>query len=183
MRISGKRHFIKKKFEAQKRYRTNQYIRVPEVRLIDENGQNIGVISTAEALALAQERGLDLVEVSPLANPPVAKIINYSKLKYQEEKERRKGRAKQKKVEVKGVRLSLRIGQHDVEVRLKQAQKFLADGNKVRIEIILRGREKGRADLARKNINNFIEALNQIKPVKVEQPLSALGGKLSIIIA
>lgn len=184
MRISGKRRRANKaKAEQQKRYRVNQYIRIDKVRLIDENGQNIGVVDTAQALAMSQEKGLDLVEVFPLAKPPVAKIIDYSKMKYQEEKERRKGRVKQKKVEVKGIRLSLRIGKHDQEVRINQAQKFLADGNKVKIEMILRGRERGRMDLAKKNINEFIDTLNKAQPVKVEQSLSAQGGKLSVLIS
>ncbi|MBN1778763.1 MAG: translation initiation factor IF-3 [Candidatus Buchananbacteria bacterium] len=183
MRISRKRHQANKyKAEQAKRYHINQHIRAEQVRLIDENGDNVGVVDTSQALAMAQEKDLDLVEVFPLAKPPVAKILDYSKMKYQEEKIKRKGKAQQKKVEIKGIRLSLRIGQHDKDFRIKQAEKFLEDGDKVRIEMILKGREKGHVDLARKNIQQFVDSLNQIKEVKVEQPLSVQGGKLSIIV-
>jgi translation initiation factor IF-3 len=182
LRISGKRHY-RRPAPVIHRYRVNQFIRVPQVRLVDETGANVGVTDTAKALAMAQERGLDLVEVSPVAKPPVAKILDYSKMKYQEEKERRKVKAKQKKVEIKGIRLSLRIGKHDTEVRLKQAQRFIEEGNKVKIEMILRGRERGHMDLARKNIQEFIEMLKQTQPVKIEQALTSQGGKLSVLVS
>lgn len=180
MRISRKRPHHKR--VQIKRYRTNDYIRSAQVRLIDETGENVGVVDTAQALAQAREKGLDLVEVSPLANPPVAKIVDYSKLKYQEEKERRKEKAKQKKVEVKGIRLSLRIGTGDKEVRLKQAIKFLNQEDKVKIEMILRGRERQHTDLAKKIINKFIDSLNQEVETTIEQPLNVQGAKLSVII-
>ena len=181
MRISRKRPKYDK--SKQKRYKTNQYIRVPEVRLVAEDGENIGVISTEKALSMAREQGLDLVEVSPLAKPPVAKIIDYSKMKYQEEKERRKEKAKQKKVEIKGIRLSLRIGSGDLLTRLKSAEKFLNQDDKVKIEIILRGRERRHMDLAREIINKFIASLNEIIPVGIEQSMSVQGGKLSILVS
>jgi len=181
MRISRKKPRYKK--EQQKRYRTNQYIRVPEVRLVDETGENIGVIETRKALAMAQEKGLDLVEVSPLAKPPVAKIVDYSKMKYQEEKERRKEKAKQKKVEVKGIRLSLRIGEGDKSVRVKQAVKFLGQDDKVKIEIILRGRERQHKQLAKEIINKFIETINEEIQTNIEQPINIQGGKISVLIA
>lgn len=181
MRISRRRPGYKP--NLQKKYRTNQYIKSPQVRLIDETGQNIGVVSTSEALTMAQERGLDLVEVSPLAQPPVVKIINYNKLKYQEEKERRKEKAKQKKIEVKGIRLSLRISDHDKEVKAKQAEKFLKQEDKIKIEMILKGRERQHFNLAREIINKFINSINQLVETVVEQPLNVQGGKLSVVIA
>lgn len=180
MRISKKQsHFHK----PEKRYRTNAFIRVPQVRVIDEDGQNLGVMDTSEALATAQERGLDLVEVSPLAQPPVVKITNFSKLRYQEEKERRKEKAKQKKVEVKGIRLSLRISDHDKEVRVHQAEKFLSQDDKVKVDLILKGRERQHANLAKDIIHKFIESINQLVPTVIEQPLSIQGGKFSVLIA
>lgn len=183
MRISRRRFYRRIKVEVpQHRYKVNEWIKAPEVRLVDENGAHVGVIPTAQAIAMARERELDLVEVSPLANPPVAKILNYNKLKYEEGKERKREKAKQKKVETKGIRLSLRISPHDTETRLVQAQKFLGDNDKVRIEMILRGRERQHKDLAEKIIQNFIDNVHQTIPVKVEQGLSALGGKLSTII-
>lgn len=151
--------------------------------MIDEKGLHVGVLPTPQALALARERGLDLIEVSPLAQPPVAKILDFNKLKYEVGKERKREKAKQKRIEVKGVRLSLRIGKHDTETRLQQAQKFLADNDKVKIEMILRGRERQHKDLAERIIQTFIATLNQTIPVKVEQGLSAQMGKLSTVIA
>ena len=180
MRISRRKTFHKP--EIFRRYHVNQFIRTPQVRLIDENGKNLGVVATSQALSMAQEKGLDLVEVSPLAQPPVAKIINYSKLKYQEEKERRKEKAKQKKIEVKGIRLSLRISPHDIEIRLNQAKKFIGLDDKVRVEMLLKGRERQHFQQAREIINKFVADLNELIPVNLEQPLAAQGGKLSVLI-
>ena len=181
LRISRRKP--KPQYVEQKDHRRNNAIRVPEVRLIDETGQNHGVVTTSKALAMAYERGLDLVEVSPLAQPPVAKILDFSKLRYQEEKERRKERAKQKKVEVKGVRLSLRIGDHDLETRITQAEKFLSEGNRVRAELILRGRERRHTSLATEIIKEFVSKLNAIIPVQTEEDVSIQGGKLAIIVS
>jgi len=180
LRISRRKTFHKP--EIFRRYHVNQFIRTPQVRLIDENGENLGVVATSQALSMAQEKGLDLVEVSPLAQPPVAKIINYSKLKYQEEKERRKEKAKQKKIEVKGIRLSLRISPHDIEIRLNQAKKFIGLDDKVRVEMLLKGRERQHFQQAREIINKFVADLNELIPVNLEQPLAAQGGKLSVLI-
>ncbi|NUM25690.1 MAG: translation initiation factor IF-3 [Candidatus Buchananbacteria bacterium] len=181
MRISRKKPRYNQ--VQNKRHRTNQYIRSEQVRLIDENGENIGIVTTAKALEMARDLGLDLVEVSPLANPPVAKILNYSKLKYQEEKERRKEKAKQKKVETKGIRLSLRISEHDTDVRIKQAQKFLTNEDKVKLEILLKGRERQHQDLAKEIIDKFIQKVGEAVPVVIEQPLNRLGSKLQVVIA
>lgn len=184
MRISGKkRRQLRQQHIVKHRYKSNEYIKSPRLQVIDENGTMVGEMDTKEALALARERGYDLVEVSPVANPPVAKILDYSKMRYQEEKERKQQKVKQKKVGIKGIRLSLRIGQHDMEVRAKQALKFFEEGHKVKIEMILRGREKGHIDLAKKNVNEFIALLQAEKPVKVETPVSVQGGRLSVILS
>jgi translation initiation factor IF-3 len=182
LRISNKRAKFNNN-NLSRRYRTNNFIRVPEVRLIDEDGQNLGVMPTSQALALAQERGLDMIEVSPLAQPPVVKIANFSKLKYQAEKERRKEKAKQKKIEIKGIRLSLRISEHDIDVRVHQAAKFLGVDDKVKIEMLLRGREMQHANLAYEIIKKFVEAVNQLIPTIIEQPLGRQGSKISVVIA
>jgi translation initiation factor IF-3 len=167
----------------EKNYRINHQIKIPQVRLIDEKGTAVGIVSTSEALSMAQDRGLDLIEVSPLANPPVAKIVDYSKMKYLEEKEKRKEKAKQKKVETKGIRLSFRISEHDTAVRVKQAIKFLNQGDKVKLEMLLRGRERQHAELARKNMEAFIEAVSQEVVHTVEQPLTMQGGRFSVVFA
>ncbi len=119
------------------------------------------------------------MEVSPLANPPVCKLIDFGKFKYQQEKAEQKSKHKQKKVELKGVRLTLKMGEHDLEVRIKQASKFLAKGDKVRIEMRLRGREMAHQDLAREKIKKFIESLGE---VALEQPLQKQGRLFSVII-
>jgi len=182
LRISRRRHKFQPKIE-EKTHRANLQIKVPQVRLIDEAGANLGVMDTSAALRLALERGLDLVEVSPLANPPVVKIVDYNKLKYQEEKERHKERAKAKKIEVKGIRLTLRIGAHDREVRLKQAEEFLKDGDKVKVEMILRGRENQHAVLAKEIVNKFVASINSLIPITVESPLAYQGGRIGVLVA
>lgn len=162
-------------------YRVNGQIRVPEVRLIDENSQPAGIVSITQALQQAQAAGLDLVEVSPKAEPPVAKIIDYGQFKYQKEKELKAQKIKQKTGEIKGLRLSLRIGEHDEQIRINQARKFLAEDNKVKLEIILRGRERQFTNQGRENMERFVKELGD--SVKVEQPFAAQGGKLSMVIA
>lgn len=162
-------------------FRANERIRVPQVRLIDATGTMIGVVDTPAALRAAEEAGLDLVEVSPKAEPPVCRILDYGSFKYQIEKEDRARKAKQKATELKGVRLSLRIGKHDMTIRLTQAREFLADNQKVKIELPLRGREKAHGDQARVVLNEFVAELGD--SVKVEQPTSWQAGRLSIIVA
>jgi translation initiation factor IF-3 len=162
-------------------FKINRDIRSADVRLIDEKGENIGVVSTAEALQRAESLEMDLVEVSPLANPPVAKILNFHAFKYQHEKEVQRQKARQKKQEMKGVRLSLRIGQHDQNVRLDQARRFLADGDKLKVELPLRGRENQHADLAGQVVQTFIDELKKEFTIIIEQPLQKQGGRLSLI--
>ena len=163
-------------------YWINEQIRAPEVRVIDENGQNLGVMAIADAVRTARERELDLVEVFPKAAPPIAKILDYGKFLYQKDKEARKQKAKAKKVEIKGIRLSLRISPHDRDVRLNQSKEFLESGDKVRIEIILKGRERQYGNTAREVANQFINALNNLVSTKIEQPLSFQGGRLSVTV-
>ena len=122
---------------------------------------------------------MDLVEVSPLSQPPVCKFIDFGKFKYQQEKAEQKSKHKQKKVELKGLRLTLKMGDHDMEVRSKQTTKFLTKGDKVKIEMRLRGREMAHQDLAKEKITKFIEALGDIK---IEQPLTRQGRLYSVII-
>lgn len=129
---------------------------------------------------LAKEKGLDLVEISPKANPPVAKILDFGQFKYELKKREQKDRIKRKKSEIKGIRLSLRIGQHDKELRIRQAKKFLDQGHKVKIEMILKGRERAYFDRAKEIINQFIESLGNIK---TEQPITRQGGNLITIIS
>ena len=158
----------------------NHQIRVPEVRLIDENNQQVGIVRLQDALRMARERELDLVEVSPVAQPPVCRIVDFGKLIYQQERQSRQLRTKQKRVEVKGIRLSLKIGQHDTEVRQVQSRKFLEAGHKVKIELILRGRENAHQERAREIIRDFIASLGD--GIVVEQAMSKLGNRIITII-
>lgn len=164
-------------------YKANEEITAETVRVVDENSQPLGVLKTADAVKIAQERGLDLVEVSPKADPPVCRIQDYGHFKYQKEKEVRKQKAQSKEVEVKGIRLSVRIGEHDLDVRRQQAVKFLERGDKLRIEIVLRGRERAHAGLAREIIENFIKKLQEQFPLRIEQAVTKQDTRMTAIVA
>jgi translation initiation factor IF-3 len=129
--------------------RTNDSIRVREVRLIDEEGQNVGVIETSEALERAVAAGLDLVEVSPDADPPVCKILDFGKFKYQEQKKAAEARKKQKTVDVKEIKMRPNIDQHDYDVKMKSMRRFFDDGDKVKVTLRFRGREMAHQQIGR----------------------------------
>ncbi len=148
--------------------------------LIDENNENLGTLSTDEARRIAQERGYDLVEVNPKANPSVCKLLDYGAYMYQLEKQERKAKAKQKKTEVKGIRLSYKIGKHDREVKLRNSARFLDQGHKVKIEMLLRGREMAHKDMGQEMIQNFVKELGE--GIEIEQPISKQGRKYFVII-
>lgn len=129
--------------------------------MIDEDGKNLGTMETPEALKLAQERGLDLIEIAPTVNPPVCRIMDFGKFKYEREKGEREHGKKQKEVEIKGIRIGFTTGKHDLELRAKQAREFLAEGDKVRIDMRLRGREKAHGQLAFQKFNEFLEMIGE----------------------
>ncbi len=164
-------------------YRANEQIRVPEIRLIDENGAALGVMKTSDALALAREREFDLVEVSPKAQPPVCKLLDFGTFKYQKAKEQQAQKAHAKKVDVKGVRLSVKMGAHDLETRKKKALDFLESGHKIKLEIRMRGREKAHGELAFQRITDFVKLLEETYPVVIEQAPSRQGGNVNAVIA
>ncbi|MFA6391625.1 MAG: translation initiation factor IF-3 [Patescibacteria group bacterium] len=161
--------------------RKNSFIRATEVLLIDEQGNKLGTVPIAEAQQMAIDQGIDLVEVSTGATPPVCKLVDFGKYQYRKDKAERKQKAKQKKVEIKGIRLTLKIGKHDIDVRLKQASKFLDQGDKVKIEMMLKGREKAHFDLAKEIFENFHASLGDT--ILIEQPIVRKGAKLISIIA
>jgi translation initiation factor IF-3 len=140
----------------------NQFIKVPEIRLVDFNGTMIGVMKTSDALAKAQEEGLDLVEISPQANPPVCRIINFSKFKYEMEKKEKEARKKQKNSHLKEVRIRSRISEHDLEVKIKHAREFIAGGDKVQLTALFSGREMQHKDLGIKIMDRIRESLSDI---------------------
>jgi len=160
----------------------NEKIRSPELLVIDENSVQLGVMPTRKALELAKQRDLDLVEVSPQGNPPVAKIMDYGQFKYQQDKQEHRQKAKQKKTETKGIRLSVRISDHDLDVRLKRGQKFLENGDKIKVEVTLRGREMQHQDLAREMLQKFIEETEKLVPINLEQKITKQGRTYSIIL-
>jgi translation initiation factor IF-3 len=126
---------------------------------------------------------MDLIEVSTKAVPPVCKLMDFSAFKYQKEKEMRKQRAQSKEVDVKGIRLSLRIGAGDLEIRKNQAIKFLEQGDKIKIELILRGREKAYTSRAEDIVDAFLDAIRAETTIRVESPLSKMDGRMNVIVA
>lgn len=147
----------------------NNQIRSPKVRVIDETEKQLGIIDLAEALRTAQERKLDLIQITEKVDPPVCKIMDYGKYLYWLQKKEKN--VKHHCGEVKGIRLSFNISVHDMEMRVHQAEKFLKEGDRIRIQMILRGREKGLNDFARGKFNQFLEMLNKIVPIKAEGEL------------
>ncbi len=170
--------------EQGKPFRVNLQIRVPQVFLIDESGASIGIMDLGKALVKAQEVGMDLVEVNPKANPPVVKIIDFGQFKYKKEKEAQRQKVSQRKIEIKGIRLSVRISQHDFEIRLDQARKFLAKGDKLKVELGLKGRERQHPEKAYEIISRFIQELKNTPDfhIETEQDLTKQDGRYNIIL-
>jgi translation initiation factor IF-3 len=155
--------------------RVNNQIRVPQVQVIDDQGGQLGVMATFEALKLARERDLDLVEVNPNSQPPMAKIMDYGKYVYQKEKQEKKSSKKQKDQDLKTVRIGFKTGQHDMEFRAKQIEEFLRAGHAVKIELTLRGREKALAELGRKKLINFMTIIKEVHTVQEQIKKSPFG--------
>ncbi len=149
-----------------KKTRTNKEIRVPRVRVIDENGSQIGIMNTMEALRLAEERELDLVEVAPTAKPPVCRIIDYGKFQYQQSKKVRELRKKQHIIHVKEVKLTPITEEHDIQFKQKHIRKFLSEGNKVKITVRFRGRQLAHRDLGQEKLDRFILELEDLAVVE-----------------
>jgi len=149
--------------------------------LIDQNGNAHPNIATSEALRMAMDAELDLVEVNPTAEPPVCKIMDYGQYQYQQARAAQESKQKSKKTETKGLRLSFKIGSGDLLTRKKQAEKFLSKGNKIRIEMMLRGREKQHTALAIDKVKAFIASIEP-EP-KVELPVNKKGNTISAIIS
>ncbi|MCX8132917.1 MAG: translation initiation factor IF-3 [Roseococcus sp.] len=146
--------------------RVNEEIRVPQVRLIDENGEMVGVMSIRDALYRAYQAGLDLLEISPNAVPPVCKITDYGKFKYEQQKKASEARKKQKIVEIKEIKVRPNIDDHDYEVKMKQARSFISEGDKVKVTLRFRGREMAHQELGVKLLERIRTELADM--VKVE---------------
>ncbi|MCR5005965.1 MAG: translation initiation factor IF-3 [Clostridiales bacterium] len=139
----------------------NEEIRDREVRLIDENGEQLGIVTSKEALDMAHEKDLDLVKIAPQANPPVCKIMNYSKYRFDQNKREKEARKKQKIVEVKEVRMTPNTEEHDLNTKVKSAVKFLKNGDKVKVSVRFRGRELSRTEIGKVVLDQFAERISE----------------------
>ncbi len=163
---------------TKNQHQLNGEIRDREVRVISSSGEMLGVMSPREAIRLAEDEGLDLVKISPTAIPPVCKIMDYGKFKFEQAKKAKEN--KQKVVELKEVQLSMTIDVGDINVKAKQATKFLEQGNKVKVTIRLRGRQMAHANLAKDVIMNFCDMLKEV--AVIEKPLNLEGRNLILIL-
>ncbi len=165
----------------QKKYWVNNQIRAREVRLIDEKGENKGVVPIEEALAAARMVGFDLIEITSKVIPPVCKIMDYGKFKYAEEKAERKQRSKQKGDEVKSIRIGFMFGAHDLEIRAAKIDEFLKEDYKIKIEMPLKGRQKKFGDLAAQKFEEFLKKIKT--PYKIVQfPKRTPQGFIAMIV-
>jgi translation initiation factor IF-3 len=161
--------------------RINEDIRVREVHLIDKDGHNLGNVVISEALAKAQEAGLDLVEISPNATPPVVKILDYGKYKYQEQKKQAEARKKQKVVEVKEVKFRPMIDDHDYDVKMRSMHRFFEEGDKVKVTLRFRGREMAHQELGVQLLNRLKEDTSKL--AKVESEPRVEGRQMVMVLA
>jgi len=163
---------------AKKFYRINQYIQAREVRVVDEQGKQIGVIPLNQALEQARQKGLDLVEVAPQAQPPVCKIIDFKKFKFLQSKKKQEEKKKAKKVELKEIRLRPFIAENDFNFRMARAEEFLLDGNKVKVVVRFKGRQMTKKEFGYQLLKKVVERLNSL--AKVEMEPKFLGRQLEI---
>ena len=158
----------------------NEQIRDREVRLIGENGEQLGIMSAKEAYFKAQEAGLDLVKIAPAAKPPVCKIIDYGKFRYEQSRKEKEAKKKQKTVEIKEVRLSPNIDTNDLNTKVNNARKFISKGNKVKVTLRFRGREMAHVQQSRHILDDFAELLTDI--AVVEKPAKLEGRNMSMVL-
>jgi|TARA_Y100001947_G_scaffold108557_1_gene93042 translation initiation factor IF-3 len=149
--------------------------------LIDVDGEQLGVVSTSDALERAEESGLDLMEVAPNADPPVCKILNYGKLKYEEKKKLQNSKKKQHVIKIKEIRFRPRIGEHDLMTKLNMGRKFINEGFKLKVTLMFRGRELSRVDLGKDVMNKVLEELADVADVEKYNPME--GRRMSAILS
>ena len=160
--------------------RINESITISPVRLISEDGQDIGVLSIKDALQKAEDVGLDLVEIAPQARPPVCKLLNYGKYRYEQQKKKAEAKKKQKVVELKELKMRPQIEENDFQVKLRKVKEFLAEGNKVKLTVRFRGREIQRQDFAVAVLNRFKESLGTECIVESEAKME--GRQMTMIV-
>ncbi len=161
--------------------RINENIRVREVRLIDDEGNQLGIVPTQEALKLAKEKDLDLVEVSPNANPPVCKILDYGKYRFEQEKKLRDSKKNQKVLKLKEIRMQPKIGSGDLDTKAKHIQEFLNEGDKVKVTIRFRGRELAHTELGYDVLNEVLKRLTSA--YNIDKPAAMDGRNMSMTIS
>lgn len=164
------------------RHRINQDINVPEVRVVNEIGEQLGILKITEAINIARNNKLDLVEIAPQAKPPVCKILNYNKFKFSEKKKAKDIAKKNREAKVETKELWLRpvTEKHDIGIKVKRAQQFLADGNKVKFTVKFRGRELSHIEQGKLLLDSVLEMLGE---VKIESPVKQAGRQLTLIVA
>ncbi|MCZ6606461.1 MAG: translation initiation factor IF-3, partial [Alphaproteobacteria bacterium] len=161
--------------------RVNKLIIAPTIRLVDLDGEMVGVLSAEEGLQMAIDAGLDLVEVSPNADPPVCKILDYGKFKYEQQKKRNEARKKQKIIEVKEIKMRPGIDEHDYQVKMRSMRRFLGDGDKVKVTIRFRGREMAHQELGMKVLDRVCDDLDEL--IKVEMVPQIEGRLMTMVLA
>jgi len=161
--------------------RVNREIRAPRVRVISSTGEQIGILSIHEAMAKADEEGLDLIEISPDSNPPVCKIINFGKFRYDQTKREKESKKAQHQIKVKEIKIKPNIDVHDLETKMKHAREFLSKGNKVKITCMFRGREMAHTQIGKKLVEECCAKLEDI--AVAESPPSSLGRLLIVVLA
>jgi translation initiation factor IF-3 len=159
----------------------NERIRFPKIRVIDAEGQQLGIMTPREALRIAEERELDLVLVSDKADPPVCRIMDYGKFKFEQEKKAREARKKQHTVDIKEVKMRYKIEEHDYQVRINHAERFLKDGDKVKATVMFRGREIQHAHLAKELLDRMAKDLEAV--AEVQQAPKTEGRNMTMVIA
>ncbi len=149
--------------------------------MVDEQGTQLGIVDTREALRIAKEKGLDLVLVSPAAKPPVAKILDYGKWRYEQQQQEKERRKKQKRQEQKAIKFRVKVSEHDYQTKLKHVRRFLEDGHKVKVTIMFRGREMAHPELGKKILDRVAEDLREI--ATVEMPPQLAGRDMNMVLA
>lgn len=161
--------------------RINNQIRATEVRVIDVEGTNFGVLPIADALALAQERGVDLIEISPMAKPPICKLMDYGKFQYEQKKKAQKAKAGAKTTETKSIQIKVGTGDHDLELKAKNASAWLKEGHRIKVELYLRGRSKGMEDkFLRERLDRVLHFITE--HYKIAEPHKRSPKGLTVVI-
>ena len=166
---------------SNKELQINEQIRDKELRVIDSDGTQLGIMPLRKAMEIAEQKNLDLVKIAPQANPPVCKIIDYGKFRFEQAKREKEARKNQRVVEIKEVRLSLNIDTHDFETKRNHALRFISEGNKVKVSIRFRGREMGHPELGQEIMQRFADAMSEV--ANVEKPAKLEGRTMLMFLA